>query len=306
LGYIGSTSVTEGPLADPKDRLHTLRDLQAGFRHHQQHNYPEAVIAFRRALAENPGMLDAWEFLARSLHQLGDLEESLEAYAKALEISSGASHLAVSAASLYFDLGRLEEAESHARLALDTHPSFAYGLLARIALRRDEPEAALELAQKALDEENTRLGPRITLAEVLHAQGRFDAALQEIAAAEAAYTARQTQDPELIKGLYLLQGKIFADLTETERAEQAFLREIELFPKEIPAYTHLALLYGLSGRSQEVSGVLQKMVAANPEDLAYVEAVKTLRLLGFEPGARSLLAYALRLHPESEALAELR
>ena len=306
LGYIGGgVGESDGPLPDPKSRLPTLADLKEAFRHQTRGESAEAVDAFRRALVENPGMLDAWEYLAQNLQKLGRWEEALEAYRKALELSSGAPHLAMAAASLFLQMDALEEAEAHARLALEQHPSFANGLLARIALRRDDLELAESLARQALSVEGSRLGPQITLANVLYARGRFEEALASVEAAEAAFEERESQDPELIRGLYLVQGKIRADLGQVEAAEAAFRREIELFADEIHAYSNLALLYGLTGRVAEVGGILRQMVEARPTPEAYVEAVKTLRALGYHPGAASLLQHARGLFPESEELRSL-
>ena len=85
----------------------------------------------------------------------------------------------MAAASLFLQVDDLQAAEDHAKLALDPHPSFANGLLARVALRRDEFEHAETLARRALDEDTERLGPRITLANVLHARSRYEEAYQE-------------------------------------------------------------------------------------------------------------------------------
>jgi len=306
LGYIGSAAGDlDGPLPDPKSRLPTLADLKAGFRHHSRGENVEAVEAFRRALEENPGMLDAWEFLAQSLQKLGRSHQALEAYQQALKLSAGAPHLTMAAASLFLQIGALEEAEAHARLALEQHPSFANGLLARIALRRDDLEGAEELARRALDDDPPRLGPQITLANVLHARGRYEDAFAMVEAAEATFSARRTPDPELIRGLHLVAGKIFADLGQAESAEEAFKEEIQLFPDEIHAYSNLAVLYGLTGRMSLVSGTLEQMVEVRPEPGSYAEAVKTLRALRLEPGAQALLRYALGQYPESQELLQL-
>ncbi len=240
--YVGSaTGEIAGPLAHPTSRPDTLADLKAGFRHRSRNEHAEAAEAFRRALEENSRMLDAWEAMARSLHKLGRHDEALEAYRRALEISGGSPHLAISAASLYFDLRRLDEAKSHARLALASNPSFAHGLLAQIALERDDLDEAERQARQALDEKYPRLGPTITLAGVLHARGAYEEALEMVATTEQTFARREAQDPELIRGLYLLKGKILADLGRATDAEAAFLREIELFPEEIFAYSNLAV-----------------------------------------------------------------
>ena len=304
LGYIGTVGAAaqEGPLADPKSRLATLTDLKAGFRYQSQKDHESAAAAFRRALVDNPQMLDAWEALARALQKLGRREEALEAYRKALEVSEGSPHVAISAASLLFDLGRLDEAEAHARLAVASNPSFAHGLLAQIALERDDLELAEREARLALDEKSPRLGPTITLAAILHARGEYEEALEMTLATEKTWAGRKTPDPQLIKGLFLRRGRILADLGRAAEAEEALRREIELFPGEVGAYSNLAVLYALSGRGPEVGGVLRSMVEANGSAAAYAEAVRTLRVVEDPAAAASLLRFALARFPDSEEL----
>ncbi len=306
LGYMGSSGdLVEGPLADPKSRLDSLTDLKDAFRLHAQKQDAEAVLAFDRALADNPRMLDAWEFKARSLERLGRREEALEAYRKALDISGGGGHLAVSAASLFFDLGRFEEADAHARLALDSHSSFAHGLLARIAFEGGDLDAAEREARLALDEKRPRLGPKVTLAAVLHGKGQLEDALAMAEGIAEEFAERKSQDPELIQGLHLVRGKILADLGRPQEATAAFDQEILYFPQDFRAYANLALLYGLTGQTDGVTPTLRRMVDANPSAESYAEAVKTLRLLGYNPGADALLRHARALHPESMVLRDL-
>ena len=307
LGYMGSSSGDlEGPLPDPKTKMDTLVDLQKAFQLHAQKQDADAVEAFDRALADSPNMLDAWEFKARSLERLGRRQEALEAYQRAIEISGGGdNHLTVSAASLLFDLGRYDDAEAHARLALDSHGSFAHGLLARIAFEQDDLEEAERQARLALDEDTPRLGPQITLAAVLHGKGQLEAALKMSQDVLTAFEERQSQDVELVQGLHLLRGKVLADLGQAQDAEAAFGQEIQWFPEDPRAYANLALLYGLTGRAQQVTPTLRQMVEVVNTDHAYVEAVKTLRVLGYDPGAESLLRHARTLFPGSAVLAEL-
>ncbi len=307
LGYVGTAASTDrGPLADPKTQLHTLVDLKAGFSHFTREEYEEAVPAFRRAIAQNPGMLDAWEYLGRSLQELGRFEEALEAFTEALELSGGASsQLALTAAALFLQLDRFVEAGAHARLALEANPPLAHGLLAQVALGLGELDEAEDHARRAMEAKQTRLGPMITLAEVLHARGAYEDALELTRRAEEEFAARKHQDTSLIRGLYLLRGKVHADLGQAEPAERAFRREIELHPDALQAYSNLALFYALTRRPQLVGSTLRALVEANPSALAYAEAVKTLRILGDERSAHGLLRRAHDLFPAAEALRQL-
>ncbi|HWM90815.1 MAG TPA: sulfatase-like hydrolase/transferase [Thermoanaerobaculia bacterium] len=306
LGYIGSAGGDlSGPLPDPKSRIGSLADLKAAFQHSSRKEHEQAAAAYRRVLAANPQMVDAWEFLGHSLKNLGRTDEALEAYREGLRISDGSPSIAVSAASLFFDLGRLDEAASHALMAAPTHPSFAHGLLAQIALRKKDLEGAEKEARLAMDDENLRLGPMITLAEVLHARRSYEEALEVTARASDVYERREAKDPDLIRGLALIRGKVLADLGDTPGAEAAFVQEIRMFPEDVRAYSNLAILYALSGRPGRVGPTLRQMVQSSPTPGAYAEAVKTLRALKDPESAAALLQYALGKYPGSSELREL-
>jgi arylsulfatase A-like enzyme/cytochrome c-type biogenesis protein CcmH/NrfG len=306
LGYVASgAGATSGPLPDPRSRIGALADLKVGFQHTSRHEYREAAGAFRKVLATNPQMVDAWEFLATALQKLGQKDEALAAYREALRISHGSPHIAVAAASLYFDMGQLDEAATHARMALATNASFAHGLLAQIALMRSHLDEADKEARQALDEKSLRVGPLVTLAEVQHARGDYNGALETLRQAQAAYDQREMKDPDLLRSLNLVRGKCQADLGDAVAAEASFRKEIELFPQNVRAYSSLAILDALTGRGAEIAPILQRMVEANPTPVAYAEAVKTLRLLKDPGSATALLRYALGRYPQSRELKEL-
>ncbi len=308
LGYVGSGGggETSGePLPDPKTRVGSLGDLQTGFRHAARREHAAAAAAFRRVLAENPRMPDAWEFLGHSLAKLERPEEALAAYREALRASEGSPHIAMSAASLYLELGRLEDAEQHARLALVAHPSFAHGLLAQIALARGDLAAAESAAQASAEKGSARVRPLLTLAAVRHAQERYEEALRLIDQAVLVYRERRTPDPELLQGLHLLRGRALADLGDVAAAEAAFQREIELFPADPRAYSNLALLYALAGRPRAVGPTLRRMVEDHPSAAAYAEAVKTLRVLELRAEAEQVLRKGRRLYPGNPLLTTL-
>jgi choline-sulfatase len=309
LGYVGHASIGagtggDGPLPDPRSHLDVLRDLKQGFAAMAHHDYRLAAGTFERTLAGNPQMADAWEFLGRAREKLGDSRAALAAYGKALRLDPGSAPVAMAAASLYFDLGQLDQAEAHARLAAAGNPSFAHGLLAQIALRRGRLEDAEREARAALDK-GRRIQPMITLAEVLHARHRYEEALDEVRQAEHAYAERSARDPELIQGLELIRGKILADLGDAAGAEKAFQQEIERFPDDLRAYPNLAVLYALTGRPAAARDTLQHMVTAHPSAAAYAEAVKALRVMSDFADAAAILRFAQRKYPGDSLLATL-
>jgi tetratricopeptide (TPR) repeat protein len=264
------------------------------------------VPALRHILSDNPLLVDGWDALARSLAESGRVDEALDAYHRALELTGGAPALAAPAASLYLRAGRLDEAESHAKLALRSDPVIAREVLAQVALRRRRLPEAEGYARQAVDGRRGRIAPLIVLAEILQAQGRSADALSLTDRAETDYAEKKKKDPELIRGLYFLRGKILAGQGEAERAEAAFLKEIEAFPGTPAAYTHLAVLYGLVGNAPGAREILHRLLVANPSPAAYAEAIRTLRVLRDDPAAKQLEADAARMFPEGQAATRIR
>jgi len=306
LGYLGSVAVTSGPLPDPKSNLSVLSDLQEGYRLHAKKDYEGAARAVRRVLEKSPQMADAWELLGHALTRSGYKDEAIEAYRNALSASGGSGHVAAALASLYLELERLDDAEAHVPLVMAAQPSLAHGLLARIAFKRKDFAAAEKSARAALVASGDRIGPYIVLAEVLHGTGRLQEALAATNEAIRIYVGRKSPDTQLIVGLALLQGKIFADLGDFASAETAFRREIELFPDAPSAWSHLALLYALTGRDAEVGPTLRSMVSANGGPAGVAEAIRALRALGIQDEAARLLRNARERYPQNSEIAALR
>ena len=300
LGYVGSVGGDdEGPLANPRDRLPVIQSLKVAYQHLNEGRPREAVAEFRRVLAEEPRLVDAWEHLGQALVKTGEREAALEAYREALRLSGGASQVALSAAGVLMQLGRLDEARQHAELAA-TDRDVAYDLLTQIALQAGDLEEAKRQLARALETRGTRIGPLVTQAQVALALDRPEEVLQATRAAAAEFGSRTDMDS--IKGLHFYEGQALARLGRGEEAARAFRREIELFPNDFAPYSHLALLLALQGEQQAVAATLRQLVEANPAPAAYAEAVRTLRTLGDPASASRLLAHARSRWPESPEL----
>jgi tetratricopeptide (TPR) repeat protein len=307
LGYLGGVvAAGGGPLPDPKSKVGTLVDFRTGMRLLAQKDFDGAAAALRRTVAANPRMADGWELLGQALQHKRDTDGAIAAYKKSLEASGNVSHVAVSLASVLLSQGRLDDAELHAKMAVASSPSFAHGLLAQIAKERGDLATAEREATLALAEKGTRVGPLIALAEVYQAQGRLEQALAKIREAEAAFAEREAKDEDLLRGLELARGRTLADLGDGAGAEAAFEREIARFPDQLRAYSSLAILHGLLGDAAKAGSAIRRMVQANESPSAYVEAVKTYRVLRDEAGAAKLLAFALRRYPDHPDLRRLR
>lgn len=305
LGYLGSSLKIDPneALPDPKSKIHTLGQFGEAMAHIAREEHTQAVPILQSIVAENPRMVDGWENLAQSLHRLGRREEALAAYEKAMELSGGVGHVAIGAASVLLDLGRLDEAQKHAELGLETGPAAAHSLLAQIAIQRGDLGQAEKEARAALESRGSRVGPLVTLAQVLQKAERLDEALQTTDQAVA--ELEKMEGRRRFTGLFFVRGDLLARLGRTAEAEQAFLREIEDYPANYKAYSRLAVLYASEGRGEETVGILRRMVERESSPGAYAEAVRTLRVVGDPQGAARLLRYALSLFPQNQELRSL-
>lgn len=306
LGYLaGGASTADGPLPDPKDKIHTLRDFGEAMTLFTQQRFAEAIPRLERLVAENPNMADAWENLAQSLQKVGRQDDALAAYKRAMETSNGAAHIAIATGGLLLEMKRYGEAREHAELALPTSPAGARGLLSQIAMAEGDLSAAEREARQAMESEGSkdRIMPRIVLAQTLQKQGKLEEALRETQGA-VDDVGRLPGNPKF-SGLFFLHGDLLARMGRDAEAERAFAREIQDFPSNPYPYTRLSVLYASQGRSREAVGILRTLVERNDTPLAYAEAVKTLRTLGDAQGAARLLQYARQQHPESKELREM-
>jgi choline-sulfatase len=306
LGYAaGGSAAADGPLPDPKDRIHTLAQLSQATSMLAAQRFAEAIPLFEQLVKENPRMVDAWENLAQSLHKVGRRADALAAYQEAMKISEGAAHIAVATGTLLLEMERYDEAREHAQIALKTSPAGARGLLAQIAMAEGDLAAAEREARAAVEAESFsgRIGPKIVLAQTLLEQGRLEDALK--VTQEAVDEVGRMEGRPKFASLFFHHGDLLARLGREAEAEQAFRREIEDFPSNPYTYTRLSVLYASQGRAPEAVAILRTMVERNDTPLAYAEAVRTLRTLGDPQGAAALLRFAQQKHPASRELREM-
>ena len=99
----------------------------------QRGNHQEAIAIYREVLARNPRFPDAWGQLAVAYRSAGMLQESADAYKRALEMTpSLRQEIALSLGSVLLEQGDYDDAAAHAELALTAQEAPARLLLGRI------------------------------------------------------------------------------------------------------------------------------------------------------------------------------
>ncbi|HEY0141814.1 MAG TPA: sulfatase-like hydrolase/transferase [Thermoanaerobaculia bacterium] len=272
LGYIGTPQNREGPLPNPREEIHTLREIKAAFQLAADRQYDEAAKALRALLEKNPGLTDVASRLGEVLRDSGRDAEAIEVYRAALARSQRvAPELAIALAVTYLKTEKPREATAHALLALRTHPVEAREVLARAAIAEQRFAEAETHARAAIEASERAPKSLLVLAELQRATGQLEAALVTLDQAEARATELGTKQP----GIDHLRADVLARLDKPEEAITAYRREIARFPRQIQSYANLAVVYLALGDRREAERVLRAMTKANPHEGARALAEKT-------------------------------
>lgn len=282
LGYIGSTQGSGEDLPDPKDHIAEFAQVSRAARLANEGRTNEALEIYRGVVAKNPRFSDVWNLMAECLEKMGRNGEAVDAYKQALKSSGVVKYeVALSLGGLLLRMNRLDEAEEHARLAIDSNPSGAHSLLARVAMARGDFHAAEREATAAMTDPTMRSRSAVILAQAYAKKGRTDEALRLLDRTREEAKAQGVR----VELLDYARGDILATLGRNDEAEAAFLDEIAGFPQDLGAYSSLVVVYAVSGKTGEIDPLLARMVAANPNAQACKVAAETLATLGDERGA---------------------
>ncbi|MBI2212031.1 MAG: sulfatase-like hydrolase/transferase [Acidobacteria bacterium] len=282
LGYIGSTQGTGDDLPDPKEHIGEFEQIKHATRLTTEGRVGEALEIYEAVVAKNPRFADAWSLLATNYEKMGRNAEAVDAYKQALKSSDVVMYeVALSLGGLLLRMNRFDEAEEHAKLALESNSAGAHSLLARVALARGDFAVAEREATEAMSDPTMKARSSVILAQAYAKAGKTDEALRLLDSTRDE-ARRQGVRVELLD---YARGDILATVGRNSEAETAFLAEIAGYPSNLSAYSSLAVLYLVDGKPERVDRVLEQMFAANPNRQACTVAAETLATLGNERGA---------------------
>jgi tetratricopeptide (TPR) repeat protein len=186
LGYLGGMQAAgDGPLPDPKDRIGEVAALARANEQLRSGETWAAIAALRTIVAGNPRFSDAWNQLATTLEKEGRFGEAADAYASAIRnIPDVAAEFALPLGTIYLRLGRLDEADAHARLAETHFPGRAQMLHALVALARRDIAGAEQSARRARNDPATAIDASVFLAGLLAERGDLQESLRLLEEAE--------------------------------------------------------------------------------------------------------------------------
>ena len=245
LGYLGSASAPAGAtLPDPKVAFHTLADFQNGMDLFEHKRFREAADLLRRAVGFNPYLVDGWDYLGRSLLELGRPAEALEPFKKSIALSGRIAETALFAARTLTLLDRVEEALLVLERQIASSPDdirLRY-MKVRICLESKRFADAEREARAALAVAPERADSAYQLASVLMAENRLDEA-------ETRFRQALTLDPEHTATLSDL-AVLLASRRRFAEAVELLERLIRLRPGDALAARNLARIQHAAATAQ--------------------------------------------------------
>ncbi|MFL6248102.1 MAG: sulfatase-like hydrolase/transferase [Thermoanaerobaculia bacterium] len=271
LGYIGTPKERSGPLPNPREQIHTLRDIKNAFQLAEERRNDEAIDALRALLKRNDASMDVSTRLGEVLLDSGRADEAIAVYEAAIQRAQRFSpELALALATAHAKAGHPREAERHAELALSALPLETHELLARVAIDDGRFAEAEHHVRAAMEVSGRQTSALMLLADLQRAAGQYDAALQTLAEVER-------RGP--MQGIAHARGDIYARTERPAEAAAAYRREIAAYPHHLQSYVNLAIIEFIQGKPGEAEKLLEEMVRKNPHRGARELARKTREAL---------------------------
>jgi tetratricopeptide (TPR) repeat protein len=293
LGYLSTPRLQPAAdlLLNAAEQARVAEEHRAAAQLIGQKKYSAGVRALQAIVSTHPDLPVVHYQLGALLARTGRLDEAIEAFRSARELRPDAPDLALALADALMRAGQAEAAQEQADAGVALaktgdakQRATAYEMAARVALARQDPEAAARHAEAARAADPALPMTAFVRGRLLYEEGDYASAAG--AFSEAVAASRDGGTPLAELQLYL--GESLAHLDRYAEAEAAYREELRAFPRNIQAYTSLAMLYRASNRDAAVEDVLNEMVSATPTPESYGVAVRLWTILGERSRAEAL------------------
>jgi len=297
LGYVGNVADVDpsAVLPDPKDKVGVFGRINAAKALAQDEKLDAAIEAMQKVLAEDPEIMDAFLTLGNWLNKANRHPEAIEAYKRALALkpddevamlnlanayrTRGKTDDALAAleifkgalkvnprnpqawyqlASVYLDMGRETDAAQTFRQALASNPKMgaAYNALGALAYQKKNLPEAERLVRQGLEfEPDVRTG-RFNLARILEDRGRRDEA-------ERLYREELTSYPDHGRAHFNL-AQLFRDRGDREGYLAQLRKGTEQAEKFGPCYFYLSRELLAAGQVDEAASLAARGLERDP------------------------------------------
>ncbi|MGE5358056.1 MAG: sulfatase-like hydrolase/transferase, partial [Bacteroidales bacterium] len=267
LGYVGSfVATTSGPRtdrADPKDKIalyNLMQDAREGTRKMDPKEAFERIVTnFRKVIAEDPKVIDAWFSLGIAYQREKLWKEAIGYFRKTLELKPDYDLPVINIANCYRRLGDDDAALAGYEHYLTIDPKNAHIRyeIGQIYLDKGDIARAQQNFKQALEIDGRVASARVALAVIAFQRGDQSTADREIRAALA-----EKPDVRLAHYNMALMAETRNDL---QAAEQEYKKELEIHPDAYRAAFNLGRLYERQGNRDRQIASLKQAVDINPD-----------------------------------------
>jgi len=258
-GGVTAEEETAGPRADPKDKIDLHHAVMTAQRAIGAGETNAARRELERALAEDPGIVDAHQMLGRIAAQEGRWDGALVSFQRALALDPEHKASLFGLANAYRNLDRPQEAllGFERLLAVSPHDSKAALAAADLLVASGDLPRATALVEKAATGRDAAPIVANQLGELYAKQGR-------VAEARAAFERALAGNPKLAQPHFNL-GVLGEEAGEVAAAIGHYERAIALAPKHYQAQFNLGRLLGARGEIDSQQALWRSALAANPK-----------------------------------------
>ena len=246
----------------------------------------EARRALERALAEDPGILDAHQMLGAVAMREERFAEAVDSFRRALALDAEHEASLFGLANAYRRLGRDDEALVGFERLLALAPAGQQG-----GGRRRRPPGREGTARRRGRAARAGLAPAADAPPILANQlGELLAGEGRAAEARAAFERSSAANPELAQPQFNL-GVLAEEAGDAPAAMRHYERALELAPRHFQAMFNLGRLYGARGDRVRQEELWRAAIAARPDFArGYLLLAKLLMDTGGDLGEAERLA----------------
>jgi tetratricopeptide (TPR) repeat protein len=293
LGYLSDSGLTTGvDIALDADMQRALvQEHRAAASLIGQKKYTAGIRSLQAIVRTHPTLASIHFQIGVLLSRTGRLEEAIVEFGKVRELRPEASSAARALADALLKAGKTDAATEQAGIAVmlaeGERPAevfAAHEMAARVALVSGDKDAAVRHAEAAY-----KADPSMPVQQFVQGRLDYEEARYDEAAASFEEAAKVlSKNGRTLADLHLYLGEALARLDRYDEAEAQFREELRDFPRNIQAYTSLAMLYRASNRDAAVEDVLNEMVASTPTPEGYGVAARLWTILGDPSRAEAL------------------
>jgi len=221
--------------------------------------YPEAEMAFRKAIEVDPKYIYAWDSLGDALYKQDQYAEAEKAYRKAIELDPKYVYAWDSLGDTLYFQDQYAEAEKAYRKAIELDPKYIYAWdnLGDALFRQEQYAEAEKAYRKAIELDPKYVHAWSFLGQALYKQGQD-------AEAEKAYRKAIELDPKCVHAWSFL-GQALYKQGQYAEAEKAYRKAIELDPKYVYAWDSLGDTLYNQNQYAEAEKAFRKAIELDPK-----------------------------------------